>query len=64
MPTQRKRRPRRGRLVDLIPSASDAETAEFLAGASGWYDYEPNSSLALRVGMTTSPIPRWRFGLV
>ena len=29
--------------VDLIPtrSASEAETAEFLAGASGWYDHEP-----------------------
>ena len=33
--------------VDLIPtrSASEAETAEFLAGASGWYDHEPQKSL-------------------
>ena len=31
---------------DLIPtrSASEAETAEFLAGASGWYDDEPPKS--------------------
>ena len=29
----------------LTRSASEAETAEFLTGASGWYDHEPQKSL-------------------